>query len=349
MKTLNKYGKTTNADSGVLTDIWDRANATDDQDVWTAPTEARVHAIVSGDDTDITGLGTLTLTGLPLDTETVVIGTKTYTFQDTLTDVDGNVKIGASASDSIDNLIAAINLGAGAGTAYAASMTANTGFTAEAGAGDTMRLYDEESSAGATTETLTNGSWGGANTVSGAGARTLRIYGLTSWTGDEVYEDIDLHGTSSVNTTNSFVIIHRMKVLTKGASGPNAGVITATAATDSTVTAQINAGNGQTLMAIYGIPSGKELYLKNYFASIIKAGSATTAEITLLVNPEPDSELTKFLVEHNWGLDTGSNNSLEDPFGGQDYPITGPAIIKLQANTSVANTTVVGGFNGYVV
>ena len=67
--------------------------------------------------------GFLDLTGLPLDTETTVIGSKTYTWQDTLTDVDGNVHIGATASDCIDNLIAAIILGSGSGTDYAASMT----------------------------------------------------------------------------------------------------------------------------------------------------------------------------------------------------------------------------------
>ena len=37
-----------------------------------------------------------------------VSDTKTYTFQTVLTDVDGNVLIGATASDSIDNLIAGV-------------------------------------------------------------------------------------------------------------------------------------------------------------------------------------------------------------------------------------------------
>ena len=47
----------------------------------------------------------LTFTGQPADTNTVVLGAKTYTFQTTLTDVDGNVLIGPSAAISIDNLI----------------------------------------------------------------------------------------------------------------------------------------------------------------------------------------------------------------------------------------------------
>jgi hypothetical protein len=71
------------------------------------------------DDTDIT------------DGETLVIGGKTYTFQDTLTNVDGNVHIGADIQGTIANAVAAINLSnegesaVGAGTDYAAAMTRN--------------------------------------------------------------------------------------------------------------------------------------------------------------------------------------------------------------------------------
>ena len=117
--------------------------------------------------------GTLTLTGNAVDTETVTIGTKTYTFQATLTDVDGNVLIGATASDSLDNLIAAITLGAGAGTLYATSTTLHPTVTAAAGAGDTMdvtaKVQGTAGNAIATTETLTNGSFGGATLSGGAG------------------------------------------------------------------------------------------------------------------------------------------------------------------------------------
>ena len=111
----------------------------------------------------IVGSGVLTLSGNASNTNTVVIGTKTYTFQTSLTDVDGNVLIGASASDSIDNLIAAINLAAGAGSTYATSMTAQPeGVSAIAGAGDTMDVTVNAATTAtiATTETLGSGSWG---------------------------------------------------------------------------------------------------------------------------------------------------------------------------------------------
>jgi len=120
--------------------------------------------------------GILTLTGQPLDTETVTIDTKVYTFQTVLTDVDGNVLIGATASDSLDNLIAAITLGAGSGTLYAALTTLHPTVSAAAGAGDTMdaasRLAGDQANLIATTEMLTNGSWGDATLAGGVSATT---------------------------------------------------------------------------------------------------------------------------------------------------------------------------------
>lgn len=115
--------------------------------------------------------GTLTFTGNAANTETVTIGAKTYTFQTVLTDVDGNVFIGATASDSIDNLVAAITLGAGAGTLYAASTTAHPSVIGVPFPVDSMLA--QAISAGAvgnaidTTETLSAGSWGGATLVGG--------------------------------------------------------------------------------------------------------------------------------------------------------------------------------------
>jgi hypothetical protein len=116
--------------------------------------------------------GTLTATGNFANGETVNAGGKTYVFQTVLTNVDGNVLIGATASDSLDNLIAAINLGAGSGTLYAAATTANTFVSALAGAGDTMvvsaKIGGLAGNAYVTTDTAVNASWGSATLTGGA-------------------------------------------------------------------------------------------------------------------------------------------------------------------------------------
>ena len=107
--------------------------------------------------------GTLTLTGNAANTQTVTIGSRTYTFQTVLTNVAGNVLIGASASDSLDNLIASITAGAGSGTLYAAATTVHPDLTASAGSGDTMvvsaKLPGSNGNKIGLSETLASGSW----------------------------------------------------------------------------------------------------------------------------------------------------------------------------------------------
>lgn len=113
--------------------------------------------------TDVAATDILTLNSNPLNLESVTVGGRTYQFQTTLTNVAGNVlrgSGGAAASDSIDNLIAAITLGAGSGTAYAAATTVNPLVTAAVGVGDTMGVTALVAGAGgnniAATETFTD-------------------------------------------------------------------------------------------------------------------------------------------------------------------------------------------------
>ena len=234
--SVNKFGRTTNADTGVATDIWDRANATQDQDVWVAPTVARVHNVVSADANDTS-----------------------------------------------------------------------------AGAG-------------------------------GTGARTMRVFGLTSWTAAEVSEDISLLGATPVATANAYVIIHRMRMLTWGTAGPNVGLITATAVTDASVTAQVNAMEGQTQMAIYGWPSTKVAYVTGYYASVLKSGGAAAVDMSLRLNPIPDSQVAKFIVKHTLGLQTTGTSKWRHIF--EPYVrFAGPAILKVQAVSSALNVDVSAGFD----
>lgn len=152
----------------------------------------------SGASTDLTGVfqhsiipavGTLTLTGQPANTNTVVIDGKTYTFLAELVDADGNVHIShTDASGSIDNLIAAITRGAGAGTAYADSMTVHPSVTAVAGAGDTMiataHVKGTSGNSIATTETLGDGAWGAVtleNGVDGSIQSLIWPYNPAGW------------------------------------------------------------------------------------------------------------------------------------------------------------------------
>lgn len=190
------------------------------------------------------------------------------------------------------------------------------------------------------------------DTGGGAGARTVRIWGLVDWDTAEVSEDITMDFASPPVTVNSYVIIHRMQVLTKGSNNSNAGIITATATTDGTVTAQITNGKGQTLMAIYGIPSTQTFYLTDLYGSMNKASGvgASTGyiNVSLLVNPEPQDELLNFVVKHVFGLSLDGNSSQEIDYGIPKI-IAGPAIIKAQAASGTADIDVSAGFDGFLV
>lgn len=235
MSAAQKFGRATNVDTDVVTDIWDRANPTDDQPIWIAPTQARIHNIVSSD------------------------------------------------------------------------------------AGDAS---------------------------AGNGARTVKIYGLTSWSTKEVSETITMNGTTNVATTNSYVIIHRMKVLTKGITSINIGKITATAVTDATVTAQINAGQGQTQMAIYGWPSIQTAYATELYGGILRSNlgvNEAQADIQYLLNPNPDVELLNFQIKHPSMIGSRANSPFThnfDPYA----KFEGPAILKMQAIGGSSNLDISGGF-----
>lgn len=239
MTSVNKFGRAPAGIQTTLTDVWDRANATPTQQIWVAPTQARLHNIKS-----------------------------------------------SSASDDGDPV--------------------------------------------------------------GVGARTVKIYGLTSWDEKEVSEIVILNGTTDVSTVNSYVIIHRMEVITSGATNINVGNITATAVTDGSVTAQINIGEGQTQMAIYGVPSVQTAYLAKYYFSFNKAGGATSfIDLSLMVNINPDVELTRFITKHTQGAQSNGSSNTGHEFEPY-FKMVGPCIIKIQGIASAADIDGSAGFDMYL-
>jgi hypothetical protein len=127
----------------------------------------------------VAATGTLTGTTIAVN-DTVTIGSTVYTFKSPVTTAY-HVLVGATDSDSLDNLIAAITAGAGAGTAYGTGTLVHPTVTAAAGAGDTMDATAlTAGTAGnsiATTATLTAGGWGAATLTGGVAANLS-----TGWT-----------------------------------------------------------------------------------------------------------------------------------------------------------------------
>ena len=102
--------------------------------------------------------GTLTMDTEPINGDDYTIDAKTYTFQTTLTDVDGNVNIGGSLAQAKLNLVAAMDRSGLAGTDYADLMTVHPSVDIAAFISDdailTAKLGGAAGSLIATTETF---------------------------------------------------------------------------------------------------------------------------------------------------------------------------------------------------
>ncbi len=191
----------------------------------------------------------------------------------------------------------------------------------------------------ARTHAITSTSTSDDGSPVGVGARTLKVYGLVDWDTKETTETITLNGTFAVTTTNSFVCVHRLEVLTKGATDVNVGTIAARATTDSTITAQINPGAGQTEMAIYCIPSVQTAYMGFMMPTLSDVVGTGEALIEILYNPEPDVELLNFVSKSMFSLRAGGQSGIPILFW-VPRKFAGPGILKIQA-TGTQNDLVV--------
>lgn len=174
----------------------------------------------------------------------------------------------------------------------------------------------------------------------GTGARTIQIYGVTA-SGLES-ENIIMNGTTNVATTKTYYDIYDMVVWTAGSGNTNAGVITATAQTDGTVTCGIAIGDGNAaLRAIRYIPTGYTGYLFDWNASMYQNTTGYTAEVCLKTKFSSGVWIEK--AEHIL-VALGSSNE-RDEF---KMPLVIPAEshVKIEVATVSNNNTVVqGGFS----
>jgi hypothetical protein len=123
--TLGGPGMTSNQWAGYTLSLLGKLDSTQPLIVLNMPIASSTASGSSSPGTTGQASVTGTFTGNPTNGEAVTIAGKTYTFQSTLTNSDGNVLIGTNAATSLDNLVAAIEVGRGAGTIYAAATTPN--------------------------------------------------------------------------------------------------------------------------------------------------------------------------------------------------------------------------------
>jgi len=135
---------------------------------------------------------TLTSTGTATDTNTLTIGGKTYTVQTSLTNVDGNILIGADAAATCQNIYDAVNLTGTVGTQYATAMTANTRVRASAVTATTVVFRaltpGEIGNLIATTDTVTNFAF--TSTVMASGAGNVTAWAASALTQSQMSSEV---------------------------------------------------------------------------------------------------------------------------------------------------------------
>ena len=159
-----------------------------------------------------------------------------------------------------------------------------------------VRGYNGDIDAGTETVVPAGGLWlpptaarvhavvsGSANdAAAGTGARTLLLTGILA-SGAESSEIITLNGTTPVNSSGSYIHVTSLEVLTAGSGGVNAGIITATAATDSTVTCSMHTGDNRSSGALlFAARPGDQFQLREVHVATAVHGAATVSHQAFL-------------------------------------------------------------------
>ncbi len=175
------------------------------------------------------------------------------------------------------------------------------------------------------------------DTSAGTGARTVYIEGLNG-SYNVVSETVILNGQTAVNTTNSYMYVNQLYVVTVGSGGENAGVINVgtgvvTAGVPAVLYDLIAIGYNTRTTAHYCVPAGYTAYLVQ---GTITAGQASgsTSITAFLKQHSPDGILRVAAVS------TLNNGSITYDF---TYPIEvaeknciGASAIGIAANNSVS-------------
>jgi hypothetical protein len=124
---------------------------------------------------------------------------------------------------------------------------------------------------------------------SGTGAQTVQIQGLNA-AYEAVTETVALNGQTAVNTTNSYLRVNRMVVLTAGSGGTSVGNIyagtgTVTAGVPAVVVNQTGILANETESGFYTVPAGHTAFINMWTMS---SGNTTADEwtrFTLRIRP----------------------------------------------------------------
>jgi hypothetical protein len=127
------------------------------------------------------------------------------------------------------------------------------------------------------------------DTSAGTGARTVFVEGVDG-SYEPVSETVIMNGQTAVNTTNSYLRINKIFVLTAGSGGASAGTIyagtgTVTAGVPAVVVNQTGSASNESESAFYTVPAGYTGYIYRYTVSSGNSTANTYSTFQLRVRP----------------------------------------------------------------
>jgi hypothetical protein len=175
-----------------------------------------------------------------------------------------------------------------------------------------------------------------SDAAAGTGARTVQIQGLNA-AYEAVVETVTLNGQTEVNTTNSYLRVNKMTVLTAGSGGTSVGNIyagtgTVTAGVPAVVVNQTGILSNESESAFYTVPAGFTAYITRWTMSSGNGTANTHTRFTLRVRPQGGVFGTKAL----YNLPGSGIYECEAAF---PLPIPEKADLDVLAATSVDSAT----------
>lgn len=174
----------------------------------------------------------------------------------------------------------------------------------------------------------------------GTGARDVTLSGLDA-AGIEIEETITLNGTTPVDSTLSYLRMHRARVGSVGSLDFNDGEITvAQKATPAVVFAVLPAENGSTMISAYTIPAGKTAYITSWFAAFSNLDRGTAI---VRLNMRKPSESRRVMEQQSLLAD--GTSVLPRVYNPPKGPIPALTDIWISAESDTNNVGVAGGFD----
>jgi hypothetical protein len=177
------------------------------------------------------------------------------------------------------------------------------------------------------------------DTSAGTGARTVEVSGLDANFAD-ISETVTLNGQTKVDTTQEFLRVTRLKVLTAGSGDANAGVIHCgtgafTLGVPAVKLIQIAIGDNQTLFASYTVPQGVTAHLR----ALNLSGGRSTGATQAIVTVEIVARETGAVFQVKWKQNLIADN-ISIPFMRGAVTFPSGSDVEARAVSTLANTNV---------